>query len=154
MRACRQLGAKFTEENGAISVDGVGASGLSAPDGPLDMGNSGTAMRLLTGVLAAQPFSTKLIGDRSLSVRPMRRIVHPLTLMGARIQTSEAGTPPLLIVGNPNLKGIHYASPVASAQIKSCVLLAGLFAQGETRVSEPGKRRKHFLSVIPAFSGL
>jgi 3-phosphoshikimate 1-carboxyvinyltransferase len=151
MRACRQLGAKFTEENGAISVDGVGASGLSAPDGPLDMGNSGTAMRLLTGVLAAQPFSTKLIGDRSLSVRPMRRIVHPLTLMGARIQTSEAGTPPLLIVGNPNLKGIHYASPVASAQIKSCVLLAGLFAQGETRVSEPGKSRNHTEKMLPSF---
>ena len=139
--ACRQLGMKIHAAGNALLVDGVGAEGLSAPGGPLDMGNSGTAMRLLAGVLAAQPFSSELIGDRSLSARPMRRIVHPLSLMGARIQTRHSGTPPLLITGNPNLKGINYASPVASAQVKSCVLLAGLYAQGKTRVSEPRKSR-------------
>jgi len=149
--ACRQLGAKIHTENETLLVDGVGAKGLSAPVGPLDMGNSGTAMRLLAGVLASQPFSSELIGDRSLSARPMRRIVHPLTLMGARIKTSDAGTPPLLITGNPHLKGINYASPVASAQVKSCVLLAGLYAQGETRVSEPQKSRDHTEKMLPSF---
>ena len=149
--ACRQLGAKIHTENETLLIDGVGAEGLSAPVGPLDMGNSGTAMRLLAGVLASQPFSSELIGDRSLSARPMRRIVHPLTLMGARIKTSDAGTPPLLITGNPHLKGINYASPVASAQVKSCVLLAGLYAQGETRVCEPQKSRDHTEKMLPSF---
>ena len=149
--ACRQLGMKSHEDGEALLVDGVGAEGLSAPVGPLDMGNSGTAMRLLTGVLVAQPFNSELIGDRSLSARPMRRIVHPLSLMGARIQTTDSGTPPLLITGNPHLKGINYASPVASAQVKSCVLLAGLYAQGETRVSEPRKSRDHTEKMLPSF---
>ena len=149
--ACRQLGMKIHADGNALLVDGVGAEGLSAPDGPLDMGNSGTAMRLLAGVLAAQPFRSELIGDRSLSVRPMRRIVHPLSLMGGRIQTTVSGTPPLLITGNPNLMGINYASPVASAQVKSCVLLAGLYAQGETRVSEPRKSRDHTEKMLPSF---
>ncbi len=149
--ACRQLGMKSQEAGDAFLVNGVGAEGLSAPVGPLDMGNSGTAMRLLAGVLAAQPFSSELTGDRSLSARPMRRIVHPLSLMGARIQTADAGTPPLSITGNPHLQGIHYASPVASAQVKSCVLLAGLYAQGETRVSEPRKSRDHTEKMLPSF---
>jgi 3-phosphoshikimate 1-carboxyvinyltransferase len=149
--ACRQLGMKSHADGEALLVDGVGAEGLCAPAGPLDMGNSGTAMRLLAGVLAAMPFDSELTGDRSLSARPMRRIVHPLSLMGARIQTTDSGTPPLLITGNPHLKGIHYASPVASAQVKSCVLLAGLYAQGETRVSEPRKSRDHTEKMLPAF---
>jgi len=149
--ACCQLGMKTHKDGEAILVDGVGAKGLSAPASPLDMGNSGTAMRLLAGVLAAQPFSSELIGDHSLSARPMRRIVHPLSLMGARIQTTDSGTPPLLITGNPQLKGINYVSPVASAQVKSCVLLAGLYAQGETRVSEPRRSRDHTEKMLPSF---
>ena len=149
--ACRKLGMKIHEDGAAVLVDGVGAEGLCAPVGPLDMGNSGTAMRLLAGVLAAQPFSSELIGDRSLSARPMRRIVHPLGLMGARIQTADSGTPPLMITGNPHLKGINYAPPVASAQVKSCVLLAGLYAQGETRVCEPRKSRDHTEKMLPSF---
>jgi 3-phosphoshikimate 1-carboxyvinyltransferase len=149
--ACRQLGMEIHLDGEALLLDGVGGEGLSAPAGPLDMGNSGTAMRLLAGVLAAQPFSSELIGDRSLSARPMSRIVHPLSLMGARIQTADSGRPPLLITGNPHLKGINYASPVASAQVKSCVLLAGLYAQGETRVSEPRKSRDHTEKMFPYF---
>lgn len=149
--ACGQLGAKFHQDGEALLVDGVGAQGLSAPENPLDMGNSGTAMRLLAGVLAAHPFSSELIGDPSLSSRPMRRIVQPLSRMGARIQTAESGTPPLLITGNPGLKGISYSSPVASAQVKSCILLAGLYARGETRVSEPGKSRDHTEKMLPSF---
>lgn len=149
--ACRQLGTKVYADGEAVLVDGVGEAGLSAPVAPLDMGNSGTAMRLLAGVLAAQPFSSELIGDCSLSARPMRRIVHPLTQMGAKIQTTDSGTPPLSITGNPHLKGINYASPVASAQVKSCVLLAGLYAQGETRISEPEKSRDHTEKMLPSF---
>ncbi len=132
-------------------VDGVGVRGVCEPASPLDMGNSGTAMRLLTGVLAAQPFSSELCGDHSLSTRPMRRIVQPLTLMGARIETSDSGTPPLLITGNPLLRGIDYTSPVASAQVKSCILLAGLYAQGQTRVTEPRKSRDHTEKMFSSF---
>jgi 3-phosphoshikimate 1-carboxyvinyltransferase len=129
----------------------VGASGLTAPDGPLDMGNSGTAMRLLAGVLAAQAFDSELFGDESLSRRPMTRIVQPLSLMGARIDTAEGGRPPLRIHGTPHLKGIDYRSPIASAQVKSCLLLAGLYAQGRTTVTEPLKSRDHTEKMLPAF---
>jgi 3-phosphoshikimate 1-carboxyvinyltransferase len=149
--ACRQLGAKIVEEEGVLLVDGVGAGGMSEPVGSLDMGNSGTAMRLLTGVLAAQPFFSELRGDHSLSSRPMRRIVQPLTLMGAKIETTESGTPPLQITGNPLLQGINYTSPVASAQVKSCLLLAGLYAQGKTHVTEPRKSRDHTEKMLPTF---
>ena len=149
--ACRQLGMSSRHDGNALLIDGVGSAGLKPPESPLDMGNSGTAMRLLAGVLAAQAFSSTLMGDPSLSSRPMRRIVHPLSLMGARIQTSEDGTPPLLIEGNPDLKGISYDSPVASAQVKSCVLLAGLYARGRTRVREPRKSRDHTEKMLPSF---
>jgi 3-phosphoshikimate 1-carboxyvinyltransferase len=149
--ACCQLGMQIHKDGESLLLDGVGGRDLTAPAGPLDMGNSGTAMRLLTGVLAAQPFDSKLIGDDSLSRRPMRRIVHPLSLMGASIQTTESGTPPLIITGNPHLKGIDYESPVASAQVKSCVMLAGLYARGETRVSEPEKSRDHTEKMLPSF---
>ncbi len=151
VNACRQLGMTLREDGDDLLLDGVGVHGLSAPLAALDMGNSGTAMRLLAGVLAAQPFCSELIGDRSLNARPMRRIVHPLALMGARIQTAESGTPPLLISGNSQLQGIHYKSPVASAQVKSCLLLAGLYAQGETWVSEPRKSRDHTEKMLPSF---
>ena len=149
--ACRQLGMAMRKESGVLLLDGVGGNGLSAPDAPLDMGNSGTAMRLLAGVLAAQPFRSSLIGDPSLSGRPMNRIVRPLSLMGARIETAEGGTPPLNIDGNPGLHGINYQSPIASAQVKSCLLLAGLYAQGDTTVSEPLKSRNHTEKMLPVF---
>jgi 3-phosphoshikimate 1-carboxyvinyltransferase len=149
--ACRQLGMGVRREGDAWLLDGVGAGGLQAPPGPLDMGNSGTAMRLLAGVLAAQPFDSELIGDASLSRRPMRRIVGPLAQMGARIETAPGGTPPLRIHGNPALHGIDYDSPIASAQVKSCLLLAGLYASGRTTVREPLRSRDHTERMLPAF---
>jgi 3-phosphoshikimate 1-carboxyvinyltransferase len=149
--ACCQLGMTTRQENGELVLHGVGGAGLRAPRAPLDMGNSGTAMRLLTGVLAAQDFDSELTGDVSLSRRPMRRIVRPLELMGARIDTAEGGTPPLRIKGNPHLRGIEYDSPVASAQVKSCLLLAGLYASGHTKVREPLKSRDHTERMLPAF---
>ena len=149
--ACRQLGMTSSRQGQTLLINGVGSEGFSAPLAPLDMGNSGTAMRLLAGVLAAQPFRSVLVGDVSLSRRPMRRIVRPLALMGARIQTTESGTPPLVIEGNAHLKGIEFESPVASAQVKSCVLLAGLYAQGRTCVSEPRKSRDHTEKMLPSF---
>jgi 3-phosphoshikimate 1-carboxyvinyltransferase len=149
--ACRQLGMRITDEAGALVLDGLGETGLSAPQGVLDMGNSGTAMRLLAGVLAAQPFDSTLVGDASLSRRPMQRIVKPLSLMGARIETEAEGRPPLRISGNPGLVGIDYASPIASAQVKSCVLLAGLYAGGTTRVREPLRSRDHTERMLTAY---
>jgi len=149
--ACRQLGMSSVPDGESLLITGVGSNGLSAPADALDMGNSGTAMRLLAGVLAAQPFQSTLVGDHSLSRRPMRRIVHPLSLMGAHIETTEAGTPPLIIDGNPDLRGIQYSSPVASAQVKSCLLLAGLYAQGRTAVSEPRTSRDHTEKMLPSF---
>ncbi len=153
--ACEQLGATlYREGQGASSrvrVLGTGEKGLSQPTQPLDMGNSGTAMRLLAGVLAAQSFESVLIGDASLSRRPMRRIMEPLARMGARITATENGTAPLHISSNRGLKGIEYALPVASAQIKSCVLLAGLYASGSTCVTEPGKSRDHTERMLPVF---
>jgi len=125
-----------------IIMEGCGADGLRAPSGPLDMGNSGTAMRLFAGLLSGQSFSSKLIGDASLSQRPMSRIIEPLTLMGAQIDSS-AGKPPLLISGERSLSGIAYQLPVASAQVKSAILLAGLFADGEITVIEPATTRDH-----------
>ena len=150
-RACQQLGMKLREDGDAVLLTGTGANGLAAPGEPLDMGNSGTAMRLLAGVLAGQPFDSVLIGDESLSKRPMNRIVKPLQQMGAHIETGQGGTPPLTIQGNPALRGIEYDSPIASAQVKSCLLLAGLFASGQTRVNEPLRSRDHTEQMLPAF---
>ena len=149
--ACCQLGMKLQHAGDALLLDGVGAAGLSPPREPLDMGNSGTAMRLLAGVLAAQPFESELVGDESLSRRPMTRIVKPLSMMGARIETATGGTPPLRVNGNSDLHGIDYPSPIASAQVKSCLLLAGLYASGQTSVSEPLKSRDHTEKMLPAF---
>lgn len=125
-----------------VIMEGCGADGLRAPSGPLDMGNSATAMRLFAGLLSGQSFSSRLIGDASLSQRPMSRIIEPLTLMGAQIDSS-AGKPPLLISGERSLSGIAYQLPVASAQVKSAILLAGLFADGEITVIEPATTRDH-----------
>ena len=151
MKACEQLGAVVERGPERIFISGTGGA-LKAPQGGLlDMGNSGTAMRLLAGVLSGQGFDCTLSGDASLNGRPMRRIVVPLTLMGADITATAAGTAPLLIRACQGLHGIDYVSPVASAQIKSCVLLAGLFASGTTRVQEPRLSRDHTERMLPKF---
>ncbi len=150
-KACCQLGAGISAHGGTTRVLGTGAAGLKPPGHMLDMGNSGTAMRLLAGVLAAQGFDAELTGDESLCRRPMRRIVEPLSRMGARIETTVAGTAPLRIHGNPALHGIDYTLPVASAQIKSCLLLCGLFATGSTCVIEPHQSRDHTEKMLPLF---
>jgi 3-phosphoshikimate 1-carboxyvinyltransferase len=138
----KQLGVKIERDGGTVRVQGVGLEGLRASEKPLDAGNSGTTMRLLAGILAGQPFRSVLVGDASLSRRPMKRIVDPLTLMGARILTASDFTPPLEIEGR-TLQPIRYELPVASAQVKSAILLAGLFAEGETEVVEPLPTRDH-----------
>jgi len=125
-----------------VRIQGAGRAGLKPPESDLDAGNSGSTMRMLSGILAAQPFRSRLIGDASLSRRPMQRIIDPLSRMGARIGSGEGGRPPLEIEGGP-LNAIHYEMPVASAQVKSAVLLAGLFAEGVTEVVEPAPTRDH-----------
>lgn len=144
MAAMRQLGVEI-HRNGEtdVVIEGVGRDGLQGSSEPLDLGNSGTAMRLMAGLLAGQRFDSTLTGDESLSGRPMGRIVTPLTKMGAAIESDCDGTPPLQIAGGLNLLGIHYDMPVASAQVKSAVLLAGLYAGGETSVLEPEVTRNH-----------
>lgn len=132
-------------------VHGVGVDGLKAPQGELDCGNAGTGMRLLSGLLAAQSFDSVLIGDESLTKRPMRRVTVPLAQMGAHIDTDEGGVPPLRVQGGKPLKGIDFASPVASAQVKSAVLLAGLYAEGETVVREPHPTRDYTERMLSAF---
>jgi 3-phosphoshikimate 1-carboxyvinyltransferase len=131
-------------------VHGVGLRGLKRPTENLDLGNSGTSMRLLTGLLCAQDFATTLVGDESLMKRPMERVALPLRQMGARITTSD-GRPPVYIERNRGLKGIDYHAPVASAQIKSAILLAGLYARGVTRVTEPGISRDHTERMLASF---
>jgi 3-phosphoshikimate 1-carboxyvinyltransferase len=142
--AFRAMGVRIDgPEQGRVTVYGVGMHGLKAPAEPLDCGNSGTSMRLLAGILAGQPFDSVLIGDPSLSRRPMRRVVGPLAQMGAMIETTDAGTAPLKIHGGHPLQGIAFRSPVASAQVKSCILLAGMYARGQTCVTEPAVSRDH-----------
>ncbi|ADV27560.1 3-phosphoshikimate 1-carboxyvinyltransferase [Pseudoxanthomonas suwonensis 11-1] len=132
-------------------VHGVGVDGLRAADGPLDCGNAGTGMRLLAGLLAGQAFDSVLVGDASLSKRPMRRVTVPLAEMGARIDTGADGTPPLRIHGGQALHGIDYTLPVASAQVKSALLLAGLYAHGETSITEPHPTRDYTERMLAAF---
>ena len=132
-------------------VHGVGLRGLRAPEGELDCGNSGTAMRLLCGMLAGQSFDSVLAGDASLSRRPMSRVIEPLATMGARIDAQQGDFAPLRIRGGQALQGIDYRSPIASAQVKSAVLLAGLYAQGDTRVTEPCATRDHTERMLAAF---
>jgi 3-phosphoshikimate 1-carboxyvinyltransferase len=136
---------------GRVRIEGVGLHGLKAPEAALNMGNSGTSMRLLSGLLAGQRFATTLTGDASLSRRPMQRVTEPLTRMGARIGTSAQGTAPLHITPADGLVGIDYAMPVASAQVKSSLLLAGLYAQGQTCVTEPAPTRDHTERMLTAF---
>ncbi|HKT24039.1 MAG TPA: 3-phosphoshikimate 1-carboxyvinyltransferase [Terriglobales bacterium] len=147
--ACMQaLGARVERNNGEITIYGCGGS-LKKPTAALDCGNSGSTMRMLSGILAGQPFESELIGDASLSRRPMRRIIEPLSKMGASI-SSQDGHAPLKVCGG-KLEGISYKPPVASAQVKTSVLLAGLFAKGETTVEEPIRTRDHGEVALRAF---
>ncbi len=153
LKAFRAMGVHIDgPDDGKVTIEGVGLRGLKAPNAPLDMGNSGTAMRLMSGILAGQAFDSTLIGDASLSKRPMKRVTNPLALMGARVDSQgEKGVPPLVIHGGSQLKGIQYALPMASAQVKSCVLLAGLYAEGETSVTEPAPTRDHTERMLRGF---
>lgn len=144
MNAFRTMGVKITSEDPTtLSIEGVGMNGLCAPDSAIDLGNSGTAMRLMAGLLAGQAFDSELTGDASLNSRPMNRIIGPLTEMGAAIDSDCDGTPPLQIRGGLRLTPIDYVLPMASAQVKSAILLAGLYADGMTSVTEPAVTRDH-----------
>jgi 3-phosphoshikimate 1-carboxyvinyltransferase len=141
------LGAKIERRNGTVAIEG---GALQEPAGLLDAGNSGSTIRMLSGILAAQPFTSRIGGDESLSRRPMARIIAPLTEMGGFIEAHNTKFPPLTIHGR-SLHGIDYALPMASAQVKSCVLLAGLFAQGNTVVREPVRTRDHTEIALKEF---
>ena len=151
IRCFRSLGIEIEETDSTVTVHGKGLHGLSAPDGILDVGNSGTTTRLLSGILAGQPFESRLSGDESLNSRPMKRIMDPLTQMGARILSIPGNGCAPLHIAPSSLHGIHYDSPVASAQVKSCILLAGLYADGETSVTEPSLSRNHTELMLREF---
>ncbi|MDX6383773.1 MAG: 3-phosphoshikimate 1-carboxyvinyltransferase, partial [Blastocatellia bacterium] len=146
----RGLGVAIGRDGNTLTINGVGVNGLSAPEAPLDCGNSGTTMRLLAGVLAGQDFTSTLTGDLSLSRRPMQRIIEPLQMMGATILSND-GCPPLVIHGHRGLKALSYELLVASAQVKSCVLLAGLQATGRTEVIENEPTRDHTERMLGSF---
>ena len=151
IRCFRTLGIEIEERGESVIVHGKGLHGLSAPTDILDVGNSGTTTRLLSGILAGQPFDSKLSGDKSLNSRPMKRIMTPLTQMGANISSILRNGCAPLYIAPANLHGIHYDSPVASAQVKSCILLAGLYAEGETSVTEPSLSRNHTELMLKEF---
>lgn len=152
IEAFRAMGIKIKEKgDGALSVDGKGPRGLLQPKSAICLGNSGTSMRLILGILAGQSFRCELTGDESLSRRPMKRVTQPLRVMGAKVSgRDDANFAPLLIEGG-GLSPIDYKSPVASAQVKSAILLAGLYASGETRVTEPAKSRDHTERMLKFF---
>lgn len=152
LNAFRALGVKIEGPSaGQVVIEGVGIHGLKPPTDTIYLGNSGTSMRLLTGLFSAQPFDVVLTGDKSLSGRPMRRVTDPLSKMGAVIETTEKGTPPVRIKGGQKLCGIDYVMPVASAQVKSSLLLAGLYANGQTCVTEPAPTRDHTERMLRGF---
>lgn len=143
LASCYAMGVQIDgPKDGKVTIHGVGMHGLTAPKKDVYLGNSGTSIRLLSGLLAGQDFESTLTGDRSLSGRPMKRVIDPLALMGAEIDSNE-GKPPLKIKVANKLKGIAYTLPMASAQVKSCILLAGLYAEGKTTVTEPAPTRDH-----------
>ena len=146
----RNMGINIVNERGIYSIEGKGLRGLEDPKKPLDFGNSGTSIRLCTGILSAQSFKSILIGDSSLSSRPMQRIVEPLTAMGANI-TSNNGTLPLDVFPTDSLKSINYSLPVASAQVKSCIMLSALYAEGETMIEESAVTRDHTENMFKQF---
>jgi 3-phosphoshikimate 1-carboxyvinyltransferase len=145
----RSLGVQWERDGGTIVIHGKGSE-LHLPSSPLDCGNSGSTIRMLSGILAGQNFTTELFGDASLSRRPMARVIVPLELMGARITATNGGRPPLRITGG-KLTAIDYTMPVPSAQVKSCLLVAGLFADGETQISEAIRTRDHGEVALRAF---
>lgn len=152
LQAFREMGVAIEgPHQGRVTIHGVGMHGLKAPAGPIYVGNSGTAMRLFAGLLAGQAFDTELTGDASLSKRPMERVAKPLRQMGAVIESAEEGRPPLIIKGGQTLKGIDYPMPMASAQVKSCLLLAGMYAEGETCIHEPAPTRDHTERMLNGF---
>jgi len=152
LAAFRAMGVHiYGPEQGQVTIYGVGLHGLQAPAAPLYLGNSGTSMRLLAGLMAGQAFDVVMAGDASLTRRPMKRVTVPLGQMGARIEASTTGTPPLKISGGQALRGIDYAMPVASAQVKSSLLLAGLYASGTTCVTEPAPTRDHTERMLSGF---
>ena len=153
LRAFRSMGVEIEgpDNKGQVVIHGVGLDGLKQPDGAVDLGNSGTSMRLMSGLLSAQAFDIELSGDQSLSKRPMKRVTDPLASMGVKIEAAEGGRPPLKIHGGQSLHGIDYQMPMASAQVKSCLLLAGMFASGKTCVTEPAPTRDHTERMLKAF---
>ena len=152
LRAFKAMGVSIEgPDNGLVVIKGVGMRGLKKPSQALDLGNSGTSMRLLSGLLSGQTFDVELSGDASLSKRPMERVTKPLASMGAQVSTAEGGRPPLKISGGAEMRGIEYDLPMASAQVKSCVLLAGLYATGTTCVTEPAPTRDHTERMLNAF---
>jgi len=153
VRAFRQMGVEIFRDGEALSIEGKGWDGLRAPGECIDCGNSGTTMRLLSGVLAGRSFSSELDGDASLRQRPMQRIIDPLNLMGAKVRSkTDNGLAPLEIHGG-NLRGVRYRMPVASAQVKSAIILAALQAHGVTTVEEPQKSRDHTEVMLRGFGG-
>jgi 3-phosphoshikimate 1-carboxyvinyltransferase len=151
LRALQALGVRIERpQDEHVFVHGKGLDGLRAASAPLDMGNAGTAIRLFTGLLAPQRFDSTLIGDESLMKRPMERVAGPLRSMGAQIKTHD-GRPPVEITASPEMKAIDYTLPVASAQVKSAILLAGLQAFGRTRVTEPAPSRDHTERMLASF---
>lgn len=154
LRAFRAMGVSIVgpSDKGEVTIHGVGIDGLTAPVDSIDLGNSGTSIRLMSGLLSGQKFDLELSGDASLSRRPMKRVTDPLAQMGAHVTTAEGGCPPLKIHGKQQLKGIQYDMPMASAQVKSCLLLAGMYAEGPTCVTEPAPTRDHTERMLNAFS--
>jgi 3-phosphoshikimate 1-carboxyvinyltransferase len=147
----QELGCKVTKTESTVEIEGAGAE-LRAPAGPLDCGNSGSTIRMLAGILAGQNFSCEMLGDESLSRRPMGRVIKPLSLMGAKFSSAEGERPPLHVTGaNGSLRAIDYQTPVASAQVKSSILFAGLLAEGTTSVEEPVRTRDHGELALRAF---
>lgn len=152
LQAFRDMGVVIEgPHHGRVTIHGVGLHGLKPAPGPIYLGNSGTSMRLLSGLLAAQSFDSTLTGDPSLSKRPMNRVANPLREMGAVIETAPEGRPPMVIRGGHRLKGLTYTLPMASAQVKSCLLLAGLYAEGKTTVTEPAPTRDHTERMLRGF---
>ncbi|WP_070886257.1 bifunctional prephenate dehydrogenase/3-phosphoshikimate 1-carboxyvinyltransferase [Pseudomonas argentinensis] len=152
LQAFRDMGVVIEgPHHGRVTIHGVGLHGLKPPPGPIYVGNSGTSMRLLSGLLAGQPFDVTMTGDASLSKRPMNRVANPLREMGAVVETGPDGRPPLTIRGGSKLKALTYTLPMASAQVKSCLLLAGLYAEGVTTVTEPAPTRDHTERMLRGF---
>jgi len=152
LNAFRDMGVKITgPTRGKVTINGVGMHGLTSPVKELELGNSGTSMRLLAGLMAGQAFVVTMRGDQSLNKRPMGRVAEPLRQMGTRVHTQPGGRPPITINGQSAIEGIDYELPMASAQVKSCVLLAGMYAKGETSVTEPAPTRDHTERMLEGF---